>query len=47
MSNEFSVPSFIKRDAAYDFGASKESFEIYEELNKIAEEIEECRLRNS
>jgi len=46
MREEFKVPSFAKREA-YDFGASKESFEIYEELNQIAEEIEECRLRNT
>ena len=46
MRDEFKIPSFAKRET-YDFGASKESFEIYEELNRIAEEIEACRLRNS
>lgn len=39
------VPSFAKREA-YDFGATKESLKIYQELNEISEEIEECRLRN-
>ncbi len=39
------VPSFAKRET-YDFGATRESFDVYEELNAIAEEIEACRLRN-
>lgn len=39
------IPSFAKREV-YDFGATKETFEIYKELNAIAEEIEQCRLRN-
>ncbi|MBR0479665.1 hypothetical protein IJJ49_00100 [Candidatus Saccharibacteria bacterium] len=41
----FKIPSFAKREA-YNFESTKESFEIYQELNKIAEELEECRLRN-
>lgn len=45
-SSTFKIPSFAKREA-YNFDATKETFEIYKELNAIAEEIEECRLRNS
>ena len=41
----FEIPSFA-RAKAYDFEATKESFEIYQELNSIAEEIEKCRARN-
>ncbi|MBQ2660789.1 hypothetical protein IJF93_01810 [Candidatus Saccharibacteria bacterium] len=41
----FQIPSFAKREA-YNFDATKESLEIYKELNEIAEEIERCRLRN-
>lgn len=41
----FRIPSFEKREA-YNFAATKESFEIYQELNEIAEELERCRLRN-
>ena len=39
------VPSFAKVKA-YDFDESEESFALYQELSKIAEEIEECRSRN-
>ena len=39
VNSELNVPSFAKREA-YDFGATKESFEIYQELNEISEEIE-------
>ena len=39
------VPSFGKREA-YNFVDDKDSFNIYKELNQIAEEIEQCRLRN-
>ena len=42
---KFNVPSFA-RPEAYNFDATKDSFEIYQELNEIAKEIEECRLRN-
>lgn len=42
----FQIPSFAKSEA-YNFDVTKESLEIYQELNAIAEEIEECRLRNS
>ena len=45
MDNDFEVPAFEKRHK-YNFGVSEESFEIYQELNAIAEEIEQCRLRN-
>ena len=41
----FKVPSFA-REESYDFDAPKDSLEIYQELNEIAKEIEECRLRN-
>ncbi len=42
----FPIPSFVKREA-YNFDTSTENLEIYRELNQIAEELEECRLRNS
>ena len=46
-SSSFQMPSF-ERSKAYDFDTiSKSSLEIYQELNAIAEEIEQCRLRNS
>lgn len=42
----FQIPSFA-RNEAYDFDAvTKDSLSVYEELNAIAEEIEECRSRN-
>lgn len=41
----FKVPSFVKNEV-YNFDATKESFEIYQELNEISEEIEKCRSRN-
>ena len=40
------VPSFVKKEA-YNFVEDKASFDIYRELSQIAEEIEQCRLRNS
>ena len=43
--NTFQIPSFAKKEV-YNFEASDESFTIYRELNQIAEEIEQCRLRN-
>lgn len=42
----FKIPSYA-REEAYNFSATRESFEIYQELNEIAEEIERCRARNS
>ena len=45
MNTEFIVPSFGNRNT-YDFGSTNDTFEVYKELNAIAEEIEECRLRN-
>ena len=45
-SSTFKIPSFAKSEA-YNFDTTKETFEIYQELNAIAEEIEKCRLRNS
>ena len=41
----FGVPSFARQEV-YDFDATKDSFEIYQELNEIAKEIEACRLEN-
>lgn len=43
---EFQIPSFARKEI-YDFDTTKETFEIYRELSQIAEEIEECRNRNS
>lgn len=45
IDSTFKVPSFAKNEV-YNFDATKESFEIYQELNEISEEIEKCRLRN-
>lgn len=48
MQNDYSlfkIPS-LARPKVYDFAESKESFELYQELNQIAEDIEKCRLRN-
>ncbi len=39
------VPSY-ERHRTYNFDATTASMEIYKELNAIAEEIEQCRLRN-
>ena len=45
--SEFKVPSFAKREV-YNFDeTTNDSYSIYEELNAISEEIEQCRLRNS
>ena len=44
-NSTFQIPSFAKREV-YDFGATEETFELYQELNEIAEEIEKCRLAN-
>ena len=41
----FKVPSFA-REKSYDFEMTEDSFEVYQELNEIAKEIEKCRLRN-
>ena len=43
----FPIPSFAKREVKEDVFVSKESLDVYQELNAIAEEIEQCRLRNS
>ena len=37
------VPSFAKAEV-YNFDTTRESLEVYQELNQIAEEIEKCRL---
>ena len=41
----FQIPSFA-RQKTYDFGTTEETFAVYQELNQIAEELEQCRLRN-
>lgn len=45
-SSVFQIPELTKREATV-FGEAKEALEIYQELNQISEEIEQCRLRNS
>lgn len=42
----FDVPSFARHEV-YHFGTSKETLAVYQELNAIAEEIEQCRAKNS
>lgn len=42
----FEIPSFARAET-YNFEANKATFEIYKELNQIAEEIEKCRARNT
>ena len=44
-NSEYQVPAFGKRKA-YNFVSNVSSLDIYNELSQIAEEIEECRLRN-
>ena len=44
-SSVFQVPGLARQEAS-DFVMADNFAEIYEELNAIAEEIEECRLRN-
>ncbi|MDO4746858.1 MAG: hypothetical protein Q4A70_00730 [Candidatus Saccharibacteria bacterium] len=42
----FQIPSFARKEA-YNFDeATTDSRAVFEELNAIAEEIEQCRLRN-
>ena len=45
-SSIFQIPETAKREAVVSTD-SKEAYEIYQELNQISEEIEQCRLRNS
>lgn len=41
------IPSFA-RESAYDFAVRPDtSYRLYQELSQIAEEIEQCRRRNS
>ena len=42
----FQIPSFARQEA-YNFEATPETFDIYQELSQIGEEIEQCRLANS
>lgn len=44
-STDFQIPT-LARLRAYDFEVSENSFQIYQELNQIAEEIDRCRARN-
>ncbi len=44
-SSTFKIPSFAKQEA-YNFDITKDTMDVYQELNAIAEEIEKCRLRN-
>ena len=44
-SSVFRVPSFAKCEA-YDFEATKDTLEVYQELTAISEEIEECRSKH-
>lgn len=43
-SSVFQVPGLARQDAT-SFVVADDFAEIYEELNAIAEEIEECRLK--
>ena len=43
-SSVFQVPGFARQEAT-GFVVADDFAEIYEELNAIAEEIEECRLK--
>ncbi|MBQ3429861.1 hypothetical protein IJG21_00320 [Candidatus Saccharibacteria bacterium] len=42
-SSIFHIPSYQRANEAYNF-AEPEDYAVFSELNKIAEEIEECRL---
>lgn len=44
--SSFKIPN--EPAPAFNFGITSddETMDVYEELNRIAEEIEECRLRN-
>lgn len=46
-SSIFQVPGLKNRQTVDNCVAGDDFSEIYEELNAIAEEIEQCRLRNS
>ena len=45
LNTAFEIPSFARKDA-YDFDTTTETFAVYQELNQIAEELEQCRSRN-
>ena len=45
-NSAFQIPSFARTEA-YNFEVTPETFDIYQELSQIAEEIEKCRLANS
>ena len=45
-SSVFQVPGLASKQPAGGFAVAEDFSEIYKELNAIAEEIEQCRLRN-
>ncbi|MBQ6313311.1 hypothetical protein IJI29_00355 [Candidatus Saccharibacteria bacterium] len=45
-NSTFKIPG-LERKEAYNFDSVYNISEVYQELNKINEEIEECRLKNS
>ena len=45
-NSTFKIPALEKKEA-YNFDSVYNISEVYQELNKINEEIEECRLKNS
>ncbi len=44
-NSEYQVPAFGRRDI-FHFVDNQADLSIYQELNQIAEEIEQCRLKN-
>ncbi|MBQ3433093.1 hypothetical protein IJG22_02225 [Candidatus Saccharibacteria bacterium] len=44
-SSVYQVPAFRERNG-YAFAENRANLEVYQELNQIAEEIEQCRLKN-
>ena len=44
-NSDFQIPSFA-RPKTYSIDTTRETFAVYQELNQIAEELEECRSRN-
>ena len=43
--SDFQIPSFSKPEA-YNFDNKTTTFEFYQELSEISEDIERCRARN-
>ncbi|MBR3177614.1 hypothetical protein IKF27_02300 [Candidatus Saccharibacteria bacterium] len=42
LKSVYQIPSFARKEA-YSFEATAETFDIYQELSQIGEEIEKCR----